>query len=290
MSSSVDSVSMVPRPSLVVAYTADEMHAHVQRIQQVMRAVMKEGTHFGKIPGAGDKLSLFKPGAEVLCVAFHIAPSYRINDLSDRDSARYRVTCIGTHQQSGIVLGEGMGAASSLEEKYKWRAAVCDEEFDGTDADRRRVKWKKGNPPYQVAQVRTEPADIENTVLKMACKRAQVAMAINVTGASDIFTQDLEDMPAELRDGEDGQPQPEQRTRGKPATQAPQARTAMNGGASGGGGGKCSVKQAAMLQKRLDGAGINERDFLEQFKVQAIADLPWQSVDAALQWITSARQ
>jgi len=49
------------------------------------------------------------------------------------------------------------------------------------------------------------------------------------------------------------------------------------------------VKQAAMLQKRIDSGGINEREFLEHFKVQAIADLPWQSVDAALQWITSAR-
>jgi hypothetical protein len=64
----------------------------------------------------------------------------------------------------------------------------------------------------------------------------------------------------------------------------------MNGGASGNsGGGRCSDKQAIMIQKRIDSAGINEREFLEHFQVQAIADLPWQKVDAALQWITSAR-
>jgi hypothetical protein len=33
----------------------------------------------------------------------------------------------------------------------------------------------------------------------MACKRAMIAMTLNVTAASDIFTQDIEDLPEELR-------------------------------------------------------------------------------------------
>jgi hypothetical protein len=37
----------------------------------------------------------------------------------------------------------------------------------------------------------------------MACKRAQVAMTLNVTAASDIFTQDIEDLPEELRPDEE---------------------------------------------------------------------------------------
>jgi hypothetical protein len=37
----------------------------------------------------------------------------------------------------------------------------------------------------------------------MACKRAMVAMILNVTAASDIFTQDIEDLPEELRHTEE---------------------------------------------------------------------------------------
>lgn len=38
-------------------------------------------------------------------------------------------------------------------------------------------------------------ADVYNTVLKMAVKRAHVAAILFVTCASDVFTQDVEDMP-----------------------------------------------------------------------------------------------
>ena len=184
--------------SHIVAYqdrqlTAVDLRAHVNLVQEVMKAVMKDGTHYGVIPGT-PKPSLWKPGAEVLAATFRIAVSYRTEDLSTLDVVRYRVTAIGTHQTSGIVMGEGMGECSSGEEKYKWRKAY-DEEFNATPEDRKRIKYGK----YTAKQVRTEAADLANTVLKMACKRAQVAMTLNVTAASDIFTQDIEDLPEELR-------------------------------------------------------------------------------------------
>lgn len=179
--------------------TAADVRAHVNLIQEVMQAVMQEGTHFGKIPGT-PKPSLWKPGAEVLGTTFRIASSYRIDDLSTPDSVRYRVVCVGTHQATGTVLGEGVGECSSDEEKYKWRKAVSIKEFNATPENRKRVKFGKD---YEANQVRTEPADQANTILKMACKRAQVAMILNVTAASDIFTQDIEDLPEELRGQEE---------------------------------------------------------------------------------------
>jgi hypothetical protein len=179
-----------------------EIIQHVATVQEVMRAVMKPEVHYGKIPGAGDKPTLLKAGAEVLCMVFRIADKYRVEDLSTTDAVRYRVTCIGEHQVSGAVLGEGMGEASSGEEKYKWRKAVCKEEWEETPANLRRVKHARGknNTTYKLEQVRTEPADIANTVLKMANKRAKMAMVLNVTAASDCFSQDLEDMDAALRE------------------------------------------------------------------------------------------
>ena len=179
-----------------------EIISHVATVQEVMRAVMKPEVHYGKIPGAGDKPTLFKAGAEVLCMVFRIADSYEVQDLSTPDSIRYRVTCIGTHQTSGTVMGAGLGEASSNEEKYKWRKAVCHEEWEETPANLRRIKHArgKGGTTYKQEQVRTEPADLANTILKMANKRAKMAMVLNVTAASDCFAQDLEDMDEALRD------------------------------------------------------------------------------------------
>ena len=179
--------------------TAIAIRAQVNLVQQVMQAVMKEGTHYGTIPGT-PKPSLWKPGAEVLAATFRIAVSYNIEDLSTTDVVRYRVVAVGTHQTSGIVMGEGMGECSSGEEKYKWRKAY-DEEFAATAEDKKRIKYGK----YTAKQIRTEPADLANTILKMACKRAQVAMTLNVTAASDCFSQDLEDLPEELLDKATGE-------------------------------------------------------------------------------------
>jgi len=175
--------------------SAADIRGHVNLIQEVMQAVMKADVHYGKIPGT-PKPTLYKPGAEVLGATFRIAVSYRTEDLSTEDCVRYRITAIGTHQVSGQTLGEGVGECSSLEEKYKWRKAY-DKEFEATPEPRRRIKFGK---EYSTKQVRTEPADVANTILKMAAKRAQVAMILNVTAASDIFAQDIEDLPEHLRD------------------------------------------------------------------------------------------
>jgi hypothetical protein len=177
-----------------------EVLSHLTVIQKVMKEVMKPDVHYGKIPGT-PKPTLLKPGAELLCMVFHIAPSYAVEDLSTADLTRYRVTCRGSHQGTGVVLGEGMGEAASTEEKYKWRKSICDEEWNEAMPDRRREKFGRGqNGIYRQKQIRTEAADAANTVLKMANKRAQVAMVLNVLAASDMFSQDLEDLEAGLRE------------------------------------------------------------------------------------------
>lgn len=188
------------RPGGLVAnegrMSAQQVLQHVMTVQEVMRAVMKPEVHFGKIPGT-DKPTLYQPGADVLLMTFRIAPEFAIEDLSTADSVRYRITCRGVHQLSGVVLGSCVGEASSNEEKYKWRRSANDKEFEATPPNLRRVKFAK---TYEVKQVRTEPADVANTVLKMAEKRAKIGMVLNVTAASDMFGQDLEDLDATLRE------------------------------------------------------------------------------------------
>lgn len=188
--------------SEVHRFSAVEIRQRVNLVQEVMQGIMKRETHYGTIPGT-QKPTLYKPGAEVLCVTFRVAQEYKIEDLSAPGVARYRVTCVGRHQMTGVALGEGVGECSSSEEKYKWRGVICKAELDATPENLRRKKYyKNGNT---ADQIRTEPADLANTILKMACKRAMIAMTLNVTAASDIFTQDIEDLPEELRPQESAQ-------------------------------------------------------------------------------------
>jgi hypothetical protein len=174
--------------------TAVEVRAHVNLIQEVMKAVMQEGTHYGVIPGT-KKPTLYKAGAEVLAATFRIAFDYQIEDLSTPGMIRYRVKCVGSHQGTGITLGAGMGECSTLEEKYRWEKASA-AQYEATPENMRRIKYYGENA---VKQVQSDPWDAGNTALKMACKRAQIAATLNITAASDIFTQDLEDLPEHLR-------------------------------------------------------------------------------------------
>jgi hypothetical protein len=182
--------------------TAQEVSAGKALIQRVMAAVMKKDVHYGVIPGT-KKPTLYKPGSEAILSTFRIAVIPEIQDLSTADEIRYRVLARGI-LPDGIVVGCGLGECSTNEEKYKWRAAVCDEEFEDTPENRRRIKYMmkwndrtRKKEMGKVSQVRTEPADLANTVLKMAKKRAQIDLTLTATGASDVFDQDIEDLPAE---------------------------------------------------------------------------------------------
>lgn len=178
--------------------TVPEMVAQVTIIQQMMTHVMKQNTHFGTIPGTPNP-TLYKAGAEKIMATFRLAADPHVEDLGTDDRPRIRVT-VRLISPSGRCVGAGVGECSGAEEKYCWRNAVCQEEYDEAPVDRRREKWKKGwqgRPAQKAQQVRTNPADLSNTILKMAKKRALVDAVLTATAASDVFAQDLEDLPQE---------------------------------------------------------------------------------------------
>lgn len=211
-----------------------EVVERVRRIQVVMNTLMigpgtddkgkkTEGVHYGIVPGT-KKPTLYQPGAELLCMTFRIAPSPRVEDLSTPETIRYRITMRATSQTTGEMLGEGVGECSSDEEKYRYRKPVCREEFDETPTDLRREKWVKGwddKPNYKIQQIRTSPADLANTILKMAYKRALIGMTRTVLACSDQFAQDLDDLPPEIVASVVGEDQP-----AKPPIQPPQRKSA----------------------------------------------------------------
>jgi hypothetical protein len=199
-----DQVTVVPSGSVVattknVRQVVSEMKEQVALIQGAIAAVMKEGEHFGNIPGCGDKKTLLKPGAEKLMIMFRLGVDPIVEAYDTGDNITYRVKSRLFHIETGNTVGFGLGECSTLEEKYNWRSVVCDEEFEATPDDRKRVKWaKKDGRGYQIKQIRTNYKDLSNTVLKMAKKRSLVDGVLTCTAASDCFTQDLEDFDPEF--------------------------------------------------------------------------------------------
>ena len=260
-------------------------------VQALVKSLMVEGVHFMTIPGTDGK-SLTKQGTEMLLSAFHISVEPMIEDKSDSDAVRFTVKITGTHMGSGIVVGVGVGRCSSNEEKYKWRKAVCREEWDATPEARRRVAWKSGQKgAYSINQVRTNPEDVANTILKMAKKRAQADLCLTALAASDAFrTQPRppNDQPtaSQVREAARARPEPSaavsetnapspETKRPEPATKAAAAETPR----------PATAAQLGLLRKKLDESGIPENAFLAQFELGRLDEVPFTQVDQALSWI-----
>lgn len=176
-----------------------EVKERVDAIHRIMSKLMQKDVHYGVIPGT-QKPTLYKPGSEILLVSFRIGIEPEITDLSTIDEIRYRIRALGRHVPTGAVVGIGVGECSSKEEKFLWRASLNHDEYNYTPEDQRRLKYKKewdrGRPSIiKVEQIKVPPADAANAVLKRAKKRAQVDFCLTAMAASDIFTQDVEDLP-----------------------------------------------------------------------------------------------
>jgi hypothetical protein len=209
-------------PAVPEALTPDDVMAQVGLIQDVMRRAMQEGEHYGIIPGTSGKPTLFKAGAEKLNLTFRMAPDLTVEvvDLG-RGHREYQVKCDLYSIATGKKLGSGVGSASTMESKWRFRTAAS-AEFTGKPVPKEYWDIRKTDPGralellggkghiakkheaghWEIAKVGEKveidnPADYYNTCLKMAKKRALVDAILTVTAASDIFTQDIEDMVPE---------------------------------------------------------------------------------------------
>ena len=196
--------------------TVEDMVLQVKKIQEVMGALMKDGQHFGTIPGT-PKPTLYKPGAEKLCLLFRLDPQYESFETWDGPHLTVKTRCTLFHIPSGERRGSGEGSCSTKESKYAYRKADRKCPQCGAEAIIKGnaqygggwLCWKKksgcgakfGDNDASITGQESGRAanpdlpDLYNTVLKMSNKRALVAAVLNVTAASDIFTQDIEDLP-----------------------------------------------------------------------------------------------
>jgi hypothetical protein len=175
----------------------EEIRERRKAVEDILKKLMQKDVHYGVIPGT-QKPTLLKPGAEMILSTFQLAPEFEVIDRSTADEIRYVIKSRVTHYPTGVVMGQGLGECSSSEAKYKWRKAVSEAEWDAAQESRRRLKYEYGDQVTK--QIRTEIADVANTILKMGKKRSLTDVTLTVTACSDMFEQDLDERTDESPD------------------------------------------------------------------------------------------
>lgn len=214
----------------------EAMKKHSERIKKMQLAIMEEGVDYGVLPGI-NKPTLYKPGAEKLCEAYQLRSDF-IHERLPGDgvtapNVAYIVRCeLHLGNIAGPVVGVGHGAANSWETKHRYRRGerICPScgAIGTIKKSTFKPEWycfeKKGgcnakfalNDPAITQQVvgdvdNPDPWDLENTILKMAEKRAFVDVTLRATASSGIFTQDIDD-DAPPQEPPQAPPPPQERT------------------------------------------------------------------------------
>jgi hypothetical protein len=271
-----------------------------------MKSVMKQDEHYGTIPGT-NKPSLLKPGAEKLNLVFRLRPEYQITKTELYNGHReYEVVCTLYHIPTGQSVGQGVGSATTMEGKYRFRGGekkdtgkpVPKDYWNLKKTDPARAKELIGGDGFGTAKFEGEwricelgekvehdnPADYYNTVLKMAKKRAHVDAILTATAASDIFTQDTEDMTEVIPGAA------EVKKESKPPLQEPQKK-------SGNGEQKpqmkdpdapCSEAQTKAIFAMCGKLGIKD-DFEVHKKASRLAGIPGDEVVTSLKDLTKGQ-
>ncbi|WP_373479260.1 hypothetical protein [Geminocystis sp.] len=140
-------------------------------MRQYVKRYLVEKIDYGTIPYCGNKDVLFKAGAEKLIRLFKLRPTFDLIDkIVDYDKElfhyhyHYHYRC--SLYRYGDLVGQCDGIANNKEKKFT------------------RVDKSTG---------KMNDFSVVNTVCKMAQKRSLVGSVLIVCGASEYFTQDLED-------------------------------------------------------------------------------------------------
>lgn len=192
-----------------------ELKKRAEAVSNIKKQIMKDGIHYGVVPGCGNKPTLLKNGAELLCMAFGLASDVKA-EISELGNGHREYTITTTLTSGGVLVATGIGSCSTLESKYRYRNAPAKTEDTGkpvpkdywNDRDVNLIGGKgfkavknAETGSYTIHKVVGEGGKVENpdiadqynTCLKMASKRSLVDAILKATGGSCEFTQDLED-------------------------------------------------------------------------------------------------
>lgn len=188
--------------------SATRMTAWYKQFVKFSKEILKENLDYGTIPGT-NKPSLYKPGAEKLRVAYQLGVELKCIDKTES----FTEPCILDYTYKAIIRsksGQGLaecdGNCNSQETRYKYTWIPVPDKDKPSEEQRNILKAKKEgkmmlkgtNWIWHKRQEATEIAGLKNTIMKMSQKRAFVGAILMATGASEFFTQDLEDMDLDL--------------------------------------------------------------------------------------------
>lgn len=226
-----------PAPSdfLAPAVTVERALEVYKAKKTLIEQIFVEGRDFGKVPGSNSKPTLLKAGAEkamsffgLTAVLDHvtIVEDWTGENHGGEPFLFYEERC--RISRGDRLIASANGSCNSWETKYRYRRAericpVCHrptiikgkEEYGGGWLCYRNkggcgAKFSDGDQVIEgqsIGQIKNpNPADVANTILKMADKRALVAASLIACGLSDYFTQDVEDFDgAGMNDVMDGE-------------------------------------------------------------------------------------
>ena len=191
-----------------------------ESIVELMRNCMIDGVDYGVIPGS-PKPTLMQPGAQKIVNLFQLdaEPEPMPDSVLEPNFILHSYKCTLYSIETGKRVGSGAGSCNSREEKYGMRTVkrlcpICGKsaiikgkkEYGGGyicwqkagKSDGCGAKFLDGDPAIESQpEGKTANENIweqENTIRKMAIKRALICAVLNTTAAGDLFTQDIEDM------------------------------------------------------------------------------------------------
>jgi hypothetical protein len=194
----------VPSPR-ISPETIKETMQSIALLQSMVKDTLIRGIDYGRIPGTPQD-SLWDPGASQIIGAFSCyCGERRILKLEDNDEkivACVEVPIISRATQQ--VVGSGIGAASTLETKYKYRWVNNPQEWGYDEVAIKTFKTKRGKDDegdvtlYRIPN--PEHSELLNTIVKMSSKRAEVDAAESLPGVASVLRQMFSGKP--FRKGE----------------------------------------------------------------------------------------
>ncbi|SDW97502.1 hypothetical protein SAMN04489725_12516 [Alicyclobacillus hesperidum] len=175
------------------------LRQRLEELRQFVKEYMVPGEDYGII---GDsKPTLFKPGAEKLCDVYGLSAGeahieFTRDDTKNPIYISYRVSLPLISRTDGKIIMVGVGSANSWEKKYRWRWVT--ERDLPPDLSKDNLKQATFDGRYgsyiKYRIPNDEIDDLDNTLLKMAKKRALIDAVLSATRSSALFTQDIEDL------------------------------------------------------------------------------------------------
>ena len=175
---------------------------NIRKFQAVVKQTLKAEHDFGKIPGAGNKPVLLKPGAEKILMLLGVTSEYIFLECEKdykNNFFAFTIKCILS--RGGQKITEGIGHCNSMESKFRWRWVTEKDVPSGLSLDDLTSKTYNGQyGPYKKYRIENDDIhSIVNTIMKMAKKRSQIDATLTVGSLSDVFSQDFEDEEVEIQ-------------------------------------------------------------------------------------------